>query len=127
MNAIGGISIKSLAGDVSVAADCNRSAKARERSIEITFPDGRMAALDFTQEPGVSTLDGAPLEPDPSWSTGLTPVMAEIREFFTQIALPARNANWAPLAENCLDSVTGAEILNDRLEILTASSRFPHG
>jgi predicted dehydrogenase len=119
----GGISIKSLAGEVAVDAECNRSATARQRSIDITFRDGGRATLDFTQEPGISTLDDVPLQPDPSWGTGLTPVMREIWEFLDQTSSPARKAKWAPLAKSCIDSVTGAEILNDLLENLVVGSQ----
>jgi predicted dehydrogenase len=119
----GALSIISRAGGVVVKAECQRGAKMRDRSIQITFWDGSLATFDFTREPGISTLNGTPLQPDPSWSSGLTPLMAEIKEFLNQISLPARNMKWAPLAEMCLNSVTDAEIMNDQLEELTAGSR----
>ena len=115
MREVGTVSIDSRAGGVIVEAQCRRGAKARERTILIRFLDGGAAVLDFTTEPGTSTLDGVPLPPDPMWNKGPTPVMAEMKEFLNQVSLLSRNLNWTSLAGNCLDSVAGAETLNDKL------------
>jgi len=117
MRESGAISIETQAGGVIVEAQCCRGAKARERKIAIRFLDDGSATLDFTQEPGIATLDGILLPSDPLWGTGLTPVMAEVKEFLNQVSLRSRDPEWGPLAENCLDSVAGAEILNDRLTL----------
>lgn len=111
----GSVMLETLAGAVVVRANCGRGAAARERKIDLAFRDGGSANLDFTQEPGVAMLDRVALSPDPEWEKSPRPVMTEVMDFLKQIALPQRDDTWPHLAANCIDSVTGAEILNRQL------------
>jgi predicted dehydrogenase len=111
----GSIVLETLAGAVDVRANCGRNAAARERKIDLVFRDGGSASLDFTQEPGVAMQDSVALPPDPEWEKSPRPVMAEVMAFLKQVALPLRDETWPHLAANCIDSVTGAEILSGQL------------
>lgn len=111
----GALSIVSNAGAVSVVSVCGRNAMTRERSISVTFQNGGVATLDFTQEPGTLTRDGVALPPDPQWGKTATPAMAEVKEFLHVISLPTRDTTWPHLAAHCVDSIVGAEILQARL------------
>ena len=106
------LSFQSSVLDVAVAAQCGRCAEARERKIDLVFRDGGSASLDFTEEPGRAMLDHAPLSRDPCWGREPRPVMAEVRDFLKQTCLPLRDQAWPHLAENCIDSVVGAEALD---------------
>jgi predicted dehydrogenase len=103
------------AGDVDVEALCDRNGQTRERRISIKFRDGGSASLDFTNEPGEAIRDGVALELDPHWEKSPRPVMAEVQEFLRQISLSVPHSRWPHLATNCIDCVTGAEILNAKL------------
>jgi predicted dehydrogenase len=105
-------SFQSSASGVTVTAHCGRQAEARERKVELVFRDGGAASLDFTEEPGHATLDYAPLPPDPRWGIEPRPVMAEVRDFLAQSSSPFPDRTWPHFAENCIDSVTGAEALD---------------
>jgi predicted dehydrogenase len=111
----GSISFESTAGAVKIDAQCGRYAEARERNIRVVFQDGETAELDFAREPGAARLGNAALPPDPQWEASPRPVMAEVRDFLTQISSPARDPEWPHLAANCFDSVAGAEALASML------------
>jgi predicted dehydrogenase len=108
----GWFSFQSSASGVTVTAHCGRQAEARERKIDLVFRDGGAASLDFTEEPGHATLDDALLPPDPRWGVEPRPVMTEVRDFLAQSSAPLPDTTWPHLAENCIDSVTGAEALD---------------
>jgi predicted dehydrogenase len=110
------LSVQSSAFGVMVTAQCCRGADARERKVNVAFRDGGFASLDFTEEPGHATLDHEPLPRDPSWGKGPRPVMAEVRDFLDQTSLPSYDKTWPHLANNCIDSVIGAEALHSILE-----------
>lgn len=105
-------SFRSSALGVGVLAHCDRQAEARERKIDLAFRDGGTASLDFTEEPGQGRLDKAPLPPDPRWGIEPRPVMAEVRDFLAQISSRSPDRTWPHLAEDCVDSVIGAEALD---------------
>jgi len=111
----GTLSIVSSAGAVPVESACGRNATTRERTIQIAFQNGGAARLDFTQEPGSLTRDGIALPPDPLWGKTPTPAMAEVKEFLRLTSLPSCDTTWPHLAANCLDSVVGAEMIQERL------------
>lgn len=111
----GTLSIVSSAGGVPVEATCGRYAMARERSIHVEFQNGSKATLDFTKEPGQLTRDGIVLPSDPLWGKTPTPAMAEVKDFLRLTSLPSRDTTWPHLAANCVDSVVGAEIVQERL------------
>ncbi|MBI3699897.1 MAG: Gfo/Idh/MocA family oxidoreductase [Afipia sp.] len=112
----GGVTRIALSMDqINVEALLGRGARARERKISIAFADGGSADLDFTDEPGTSSVDGVWLKPDPGWPAALRPVMAEVKEFLRQASLPSPDDAWPQRAANCLDSVIGAEVLNSQL------------
>lgn len=111
----GTLSIASTAGAISVESACGRNAMARERTAQVTFQNGGVATLDFTEEPGRLTRDGIALPPDPLWGKTPTPAMAEVKEFLHLTSQPTRDPIWPHLAANCVDSVVGAEILQGRL------------
>ena len=106
------LAFRSWALGVRVLAYCGRQAGVRERKIKLDFRDGGIASLDFTNEPGQSRLDNAPLPSDPRWGIEPRPVMAEVRDFIEQISSPLPDRTWPHLAENCIDSVIGAEALD---------------
>jgi predicted dehydrogenase len=109
------LSFHSSAFDVMVAAQCDRRADARARKVDLAFRDGGSASLDFTEEPGYAMLDHVPLARDSSWGKEPRPVMAEVRDFLDQISLQSYDKTWPHLAENCIDSVIGAEALDSLL------------
>jgi len=106
------LSFRSWALGVRVLAYCGRLAGARERKIKLDFCDGGTASLDFTEEPGRGSLDNAPLPSDQRWGIEPRPVMAEVRDFLEQVSSPLPDRTWPHLAENCIDSVIGAEALD---------------
>jgi predicted dehydrogenase len=113
------LSFQCSAFEVVVDARCGRCAALRERKIEVDFRDGGSASLDFTEEPGQILLDGAPGPSDPNWGKEPRPVMAEVRDFLKRRSQPSGDKTWPHLAENCIDSVTGAEAVD-----LISSTRF---
>jgi hypothetical protein len=107
----GSIMFESSVGSLKVDARCGRNAGTRERKISVILEGGGTAGLDFTEEPGAAWLGRTTLPVDPRWGTAPRPVMAEVQAFLQQISSPMRNPQWAHLAANCVDSVTGAEAL----------------
>ena len=109
------IAFESSAGDVKIDTRCGRHSAARERKIDLVFEDGGAASFDFTKEPGRGTMDNVPLSPDPQWGLTPRPAMAEVQEFLKQVSSPVRDPAWSHSAASCFDSVTGAEVLHEKL------------
>lgn len=111
----GSISLELSAGVVRIEARCGRYSAARERKVGLVFQDGGTASLDFTEEPGAAMLDDISLPPYPLWGQTPRPAMAEVQAFLTRVASSISDPEWPHLAVNCLDSVTGAEVLQSKL------------
>jgi predicted dehydrogenase len=111
----GAIRLELRAGDTATEARIDRRAAARRRHVELRFVDGGSAALDFSTEPGVITLDGQLRAKDPDWGRSLTPLPAAVSGFLRAVADPLRAREWPCLAEYVVGSVTGATAAAERL------------
>lgn len=108
----GVVEFETRSGAVPALTQLSRRAPRRVRAVTVQFEDGGSAILDFTQEPGTITLDGITQNADPSWGQGGTPLTIEVRAFLD--AAEGR-AICPQRADECLGSVIGAEMLEQKL------------
>lgn len=106
------VEFKTRSGEVPALTQISRRATSRARIVSVQFEDGGSAILDFTQEPGTITLNGAVQNADPCWGQGGTPLMIEVRTF---LAAAEGRETCPQRADACLGSVIGAEVLEMKL------------
>lgn len=106
------VEFETRSGTVPALTQLSRRADRRARIVSVQLEDGASAVLDFSHEPGTITLNGVTQNADPSWGQGGTPLMVEVRAFLDAAegkgACPQR-------ADECLGSVVGAEMLEEKL------------
>jgi predicted dehydrogenase len=79
----GGLAVRlsGASGSVEIDATLERQGGRRKRCVSVTDRDGRMAALDFSTEPGLIAVGDKQWDADPDWPRRPRPLTQQIERF----------------------------------------------
>jgi predicted dehydrogenase len=102
-------------GEVDVEATFERRAANRQRSVALSFVDGKTAQLDFSCEPGVATIGDNRIDLDGAWATEPRPLAALHASFLTSLGGAERPAPNQVHVRQSLGTVALAESVRHRV------------